>query len=113
MKPKDQALVDYIISNTENGKLRWEATAYKHQFLAALRGQFTAMIERQSSSDDNLYLRNSSGDIILRITASEDPRIDSIFELARRNAYNVDAAIDEILASGDEPKGVEDEDIPL
>jgi hypothetical protein len=119
MKEKDGALIEYIISNTENHTLRWEPTAYKNQFLVALRGEYTAMIEFVSDEHDRLTLRNNAGIAILQITGEEDARVNRLFELARRNAYNVDRAIDEILGSGkDDPNpkpasGIEDEDIPF
>jgi hypothetical protein len=121
MNLKDRALIEYIITNTENSKLRWEPTAHKHQFLVALRGQYTAMIESAAEDHDSLYLRNTNGEVILRVSGGEDNRVNKLFELARRNAYNVDHAIDEIISSGDEEpegerkpgSGIEDEDIPF
>ncbi len=118
MKQKDVALVEYILANTRNGKLRWEPTASKNTFLVALRGNYTAQIEYHDQGHDELFLRNNAGEVILRLAGDDDSRINTIFELARRNAYNVDKAIDEILggdednpSSGSTP--ISDEDIPF
>lgn len=116
MNQKDRNLVEFLITNTQNGNLRWEPTAVKNTLLVALRGRYTAEIVFQEEAADVLRLKNSEGQTILWLSGDEDSRIDRLFELATRNAYRVDEAIDEILSS--EPEEAEeppiaDEDIPF
>jgi len=120
--PKDRDLVDFLMSATEQGTLRWEATADPHRFTVALRGEYSADIVLNPNGPDYLELRDAEGDVILGINQGEYQRMASLFQLARRSAYNVDKAIDEILGlkpaeeEADKPKGgspITDEDIPF
>ncbi len=120
MSTKDDALVQYIVTNTENGKIRWEPTA-ANSFMAPLRGDHTVTIEYNSSGPDKLLLRNREGNIILRLDDEDYPQMVGLFERARRNAYDVDKVIDEIIgnapletpSSKDQSSPISDEDIPF
>ena len=124
MNQKDQALLDFIINGTLNGTVRWEATADENEFLATLRGSHSLSITRAPGNNpDVLSLRNSLGQEILTLDATDDGRINSLFTAARRNAFNVDKTIDEIIGSDQssrprsQPKPssapITDEDIPF
>jgi hypothetical protein len=111
---KDQALAQYIKESTKDGTIRWEPMA-TNAFTAALKGNHTVTIE----SDDNwetLTLRNVQGNVILTIEEREYNPLGGLFELARRNAYDVDKVIDEIMGGEQAEKPdapIEDEDIPF
>lgn len=121
MSAKDEALVEYIVNNTETGKIRWEPAA-GNTFIAPLRGDHTVTIEYHSSGPDILYLRNREGHVILKLDEDDYPQeIGGLFERARRNAYEVDKVIDEIIGAGTaqppskkSPSGpITDEDVPF
>jgi len=113
MTAKDQTLISHLFAKTQDGSLRWEPTAQENQYSAPLRGEYTATIElRPGPEHDLLYLRNSRGELILELSGSEDVRINQLFQMARRNAYNVDKAIDEIIGE-DASSPISDEDIPF
>jgi hypothetical protein len=103
---KDRALLTYLIDNTKSGKVRWKPTASPTEFVVPLRGKFSAYIKRGNDNLDRMRLENSDGDVMLSIHESQDSDVVDLYELARRNAYNVDKAIDEIVSS-------EPEDLPL
>jgi hypothetical protein len=124
MTKKDQDLVDYLVDSTEKGILRWESTAEPMRFTVGLRGQYSADIIFNTSGPDYIELRNADGDVILKVNENDYERVILLFSLARRSAYNVDNAIDEILGlkspekkASEEPKGssapITDEDIPF
>lgn len=97
---KDRALLQYLIDNTASRTLRWEPTAQQREFTAALRGKYSAIVHRDEKGIDRLRLENSEGEVMLNIHESQEQTVVELWELARRNAYNVDNAIDEILGSG-------------
>jgi hypothetical protein len=119
---KDFALVNFIVASTENGTIRWEATA-GNSFVASLKGDHTVVIDTKENEPDTLYLRNREGQVILSIDATDYHVVGRLFELARRNAYDVDTVIDEIMggeAAGQKPQNpqkpkttISDEDIPF
>jgi hypothetical protein len=118
---KDDALLEYIVTNTETGDIRWEPAA-GNAFMAPLRGDHTITIEYNASGPDILYLRNRDGQVILKINERDFPQMQGLFERARRNAYEVDRVIDEIIGEGGgetppkrkEPSSpITDEDIPF
>jgi hypothetical protein len=98
---KDRALLQYLADGTARGTLRWEPTARDQEFTAALRGKYSAIVRRNPINDaDTLRLENSDGEVMLQIYGGEEQLVVDLWELARRNAYSVDKAIDEILGSG-------------
>jgi hypothetical protein len=89
--------LEYLVENTQNGKLRWEPTARALEFTTALRGKYSAVVQRDNQGTDRLRLENSDGEVMLSIHESQSDYVEALWELARRNAYSVDTAIDEIL----------------
>ena len=114
MTEKDAALVDYLVKNTENGKLKWEETAEHGEVFVSLRGKYTASV-RYFQPFNKLFLRDTDGEVILRLSGEDDNRIETLYGDALRSARNVDAAIDEIIGADPEPepKPITDEDIPF
>ncbi|SPE43777.1 hypothetical protein SBA7_1750009 [Candidatus Sulfotelmatobacter sp. SbA7] len=120
MSTKDDTFVEYIVENTENGKLRWEPTA-GDTFMAPLRGDHTVTIEFNPNGSDILSLRSRDGNVILNLFENQFPQMQGLFERARRNAYDVDKVIDEIISgpplappSKKDPSApIADEDIPF
>jgi hypothetical protein len=98
---KDRALLQYLVDGTARGTLRWEPTAQDQEFTAALRGKYSAIVKRNFlDGTDTLRLENSAGEVMLNLDDREEQLVEDLWELARRNAYSVDKAIDEILGSG-------------
>jgi hypothetical protein len=92
---KDRALLQYLVDNTTNGTLRWEPTAERSEFTAPLRGKYLALVQR--TNIDTLRLVNGEGEVMLTIDENDDKAVEHLWELARRNAFNTDKAIDEII----------------
>jgi hypothetical protein len=112
--PRDRELAQYIVKSTVNGTIRWEPTA-QNTFIAPLRGDHTVSIER-TNSFNVLSLRNREGSVILVLTENSLPELEDLFELARRNAYDVDKVIAEIIeppSKKDSSAPIRDEDIPF
>lgn len=122
MSQKDESLVAYVVQNTRNGSIRWEEAA-GDAFMASLRGDHTVTVESRPHEPDTLILRNREGQVILQLDESDYPGMQGLFSLARRNAFNIDKVIDEIIA-GPPPSpsprkapatssSISDEDIPF
>jgi hypothetical protein len=102
MTPKDNALIEFLTKATQEGTVRWEPTADRDKLTVALRGQYTAMLIYQPNGFNKLLLRNADGDVILRVGGEQDIRLEPLFDLATRNAYNTDHAIDVIIGNAQE-----------
>ncbi len=96
MTAKDRELLVFLAKGTDAGQIRWEFTAEENQFVTALKGKYKIIVTKLGSV---CYLRMTDMDDrdFLSIDSEEyDPLVD-LFEQARRVAFNVDAAIDDIL----------------
>jgi hypothetical protein len=117
---KDLNFVAFVVQQTKEEKIQWESTADDEKFIVSLKGKYKVAIDRayrDGEPYDYLTLLDDSDRELLRVYDSETSMVAQLFELAKRNSLNVDAAIDEIMS--DEPakkdKGgpTTDEDIPF
>ena len=92
---KDGALLAFLIQETADNELRWKPTANSNEFTTTLRGKYIVTVRRFQK--DRLYLENSDGETMLSISEDDTARVEELYELARRQAFKVDEAIDEIL----------------
>ena len=120
---KDLKFVEFILEETEAGKIEWENTADEDKFVASLRGKYKVTVDREFEEDGEIYhfwltLLDDSDRELLKIYDSASPLVTTLFYLAQRKSLNVDAVLDEIM-SGDEddtPRSgtkITDEDIPF
>lgn len=101
---KDRNFVDFLVEATRSGKLKWEATADVNEFAAGVKGKYKAIVAQRTRSsgfetyvDEQLTLRNVDDRELIDINSNEYRSVRDLYELARRNALNVDAALDEIM----------------
>ena len=92
---KDILLVKFLLEETEAGRVKWEFTATEDEFVTALKGKYKMIVARIGQC----YLRMEDRDekLLLSISSEEYGQVEELFYLARRMAFNVDAAIDDIL----------------
>ncbi len=121
---RDNEFVQFLVNNTKAGKLRWEITADPTKFVAGFKGKYKVTIDRGSDDEDRPYywmtLLDDSERELMQVYGYHNALVVELFDLARRNSLNVDAAIDEIMEGGlddDKPKSssgpITDEDIPF
>ena len=121
---KDNEFVQFVVDNTKSGKLQWEITADPAKFVASLKGKYKVTIDRGENDDGGYYywmtLLDDSERELTQVYSGYNTLVRELFDLARRNSLNVDAAIDEIMEGGlddDQPKSsgapITDEDIPF
>jgi hypothetical protein len=101
----DYELVSKILDATEFERIDWQKTAVEAQFAAAFGGKWTVTIDKSTNAvgepDFWLSLQNAEGETILAI--DDDSRLPRLFELARRHALKVNAAIADFLKELDKP----------
>lgn len=110
---KDQALVQFLIGSTDKGTIKWEATASDAQYVTGFKGKYDVTIARDRDRDGDTYYRLTVTNVennreILSMTGYGGGHLGTLFDIAQRQALNVDAAIDEIMdeGEGDFLKGV-------
>ena len=83
------------LSNEE--KIAWKPTVSPSTFSAVL-GNSSAVISKDGLTF-HLKLLNSSGDDLDHMYSGDwgNPRMEELYELARRRALNVDAELDDVL----------------
>jgi hypothetical protein len=111
---KDRNFVDFLLEQTRAGNVKWEATATSNEFAAGVRGKYKAVVDQQDISEgfntnivERLVLRDVDDRILIEVTNREWGSVRDLYELARRNALNVDAALDEIMG------GAGNDDLPF
>ncbi len=92
---KDAQLIQYLLTATRDGKIRWEATATTDQFAAGFKGKFKIILDKLGS---RCYLKmaDTSDRELLSVSSEDMYEVAVLFDFARRVAFDVDAAIDEI-----------------
>lgn len=97
---KDLALLDFLLKGTDSGEIRWEPTAADSEFTTSLKGKYNITVGR-SRRPDYSYLKMVDADNreLLLITSEESVFVGQLFDMAKRQSLNVDAAIDEILGN--------------
>jgi hypothetical protein len=101
---KDRNFVDFLMELTRAGKLKWEATAASNEFAAGVKGKYKVVVNEETVSSgftnydvQRLNLRNVDDQELMDVRSSEYVLVRDLYQLARRNALNVDAALDEIM----------------
>ena len=113
---RDREFIKFLLSETQQGKIKWEPTATDDQFTASFKGKYKIFVDKFIPEDSNPYYVMKLVDVrdqeLLSMTDSDMPGVEVrwLFEHARRRSLNVDTAIDEIMGNSAE---VKDEDIPF
>ena len=104
MTDKDHALISTLIKGTEIGRMEWTPTALENEFTASVKGKFNVTIHRLDPSSFHFQMVDQSGRELLGVYINQDStpyydysHMESLFEIAQRQALAVDAAIDEII----------------
>ena len=107
---KDNALVQFLINGTDNGKIRWEPTARQGQFTTSFKGTYNVTVQKGFSAGEYEYLLRLSDaeNEILQVSDNEIGDLVTLFKKAQRTAFSVDSAIDEIMGEGEKK-----DDIPF
>ena len=92
---KDILLVKFLTEATETGRIKWEFTAEENQFVTALKGKYKILLTKLGPC----YMRmvDKDGKELLAISSDDYGQVADLYELARRVAFSVDDAIDEIV----------------
>lgn len=110
-KNKFALLLDKLLEKTEKGKLNWEKTAEKNNFLLALEGSAVSVkspFDEYSSFEqiiDNEYIfefRDETGNVIDSINVdksgkNEYLKAEKLFDLVYKELNNSDQIVDNIL----------------
>ncbi|MEK7406344.1 MAG: hypothetical protein AAB225_14680 [Acidobacteriota bacterium] len=96
-----------VLNKTRQHRIRWEPTASDSEFVAPVGGQFTLTLRLSTGASwegivrPELVLKDSANREILSVnekTGLVSPTdLDSVYELARRDALRVDEKVDEVL----------------
>jgi hypothetical protein len=120
---KDLKFVEFVLEQTKAGKIHWEVTADENKFVVSFKGKYKVTVDRYYDDDDDVYrfwmtLFDDSDRELLKIYAGDSPLVSQLFFLAKRNALNIDTALDEIM--GDEAGSssgaggqIKDDEIPF
>jgi hypothetical protein len=95
-------LLNRIIVATDQNRIDWQPTAKPREFTASFGGKWTLALF-QAVSIIMLDVKDSGGEIIVRITSQEDARIADLYEMARRHALKIDEALTDLLNEIDKP----------
>ncbi len=94
MSPKDSELLSQLLQKTKDGTLTWEDTALNGDFVAAIGGRVSFTLEAGVLSPV-LTMKDALDRELVRM--SEDPRLEQLYDAARRRALRVDETLDEVL----------------
>ena len=101
---KDRNFIDFILEGTRSGKVKWEATAASNEFTTSIKGTYKIVVNQHDefSGYDKITvtyfsLRDVNDQELVGVPASVVTSVYELYELARRNALNVDAVLDDIM----------------
>ena len=106
--PKGLQLFQEVLAKTKAGRIRWEPTANELQYFSVLPGGVTLSVVETHEKDnwgsdvqDLVLVLRSDERELLRVTSDIDDvgwkGLSELYELARRQALRVDAAVDKVL----------------
>ena len=106
--PKGLQLFQEVLAKTKAGRIRWEPTANELQYFSVLPGGETLSVVETHEKDnwgsdvqDLVLVLRSDERELLRVTSDIDDvgwkGLSELYELARRQALRVDAAVDKVL----------------
>jgi len=96
MTPKDSELIAQLLQKTKDGTLTWEDSALPNQFVAAVGGKVTFVLDDRGITT-TLTMRDFLDRDLVHLEG--DPRIGELFDIARRRALRVDETLDEVIQS--------------
>lgn len=106
--PKDHQFIQFLLQNTDSGKLKWEPTA-DVEYTASFKGEYNATVEQRIRGGAPLWiltLRDSAGRELLKIDDEDDNDVVSLYNKVVRAALNVDKALDEIMGDYVDPNDI-------
>lgn len=111
---RDHELVDKLIKSTDNGKIKWQATANNDQYAASFKGKWSVLVDEYKPQDEpdfwTISIQDADGTEMLRMSDNDYAPVRHLYEAARRAALHVDEAIDDILKDLNKDR---DEEIPF
>ena len=121
---KDLRFVEFLLEQTKAGKVDWQVREREDQFLTFFnRGDDTITVGKEARNNEAVFwltFQGRSGREALRISSDESRTLAELWFFAKRNAFGVDAALDDIMGREaashrpEEGKGkIGDEDIPF
>jgi hypothetical protein len=115
---KDYQFLEFLIRQTVNRKLKWEATAEADQFITSFKGKYTAKVDKfKNTGKYTIRLEDDNEQDLLVIDDEETQggQVKELYDLALRNSLDVDRVIDEIMKDvpAKQPGPITDEDIPF
>jgi hypothetical protein len=109
-------LTNRLIAGTELGQVDWQTTDNETAFVCTLRAASVAItsVDDDGVSPFSLLILDQSGDVVdslttrvqrlpaqdsgqIRVAPWNEP-LERLYEVARRNALNIDKIVDELLA---------------
>lgn len=93
---KEMKLVEQLLDKTRKRILSWEATAEENEFLAAFGGHVSFTIRWRPSSV-LLVMRDEQGRLLWTVDSREVSEVSQLYTEARRQALNVEDALDDVL----------------
>ncbi len=100
-------LVRTLNDRTRSGRLRWHLTGDEDTYLATLRSGNILVTSSRTDDDVTISLINDEGDLVdqyathspvtVGLEHEQNQILRTLYDMARRNARNVDRVIDGIL----------------
>jgi hypothetical protein len=103
---KIERLASLLYEKSKRGEIKWEATADENAFQTSLSNYSVIVVQDSDEAfghDVVLKICNEQGRVMEELPQSESNELGSLFELARRTAMGVEAALDEILTALESP----------
>ena len=98
---KIETILEKLHQLSQAGKVAWKPTVDPLIFSVVL-GESSVHISKAGDETYHFKVLNSSGDDIAQMFyrgrgSFSDPRIEELYEMARRRALNIDAELDKVL----------------
>jgi hypothetical protein len=109
MTQKDREFIDALTLNTVKGRVKWEPTARSNELTASFKGEYNISVQElegtyffvMKNREDRILLEflSEPGKYIQQSAEWWDrERLKALFDEARRSAFSVDRAIDDIMS---------------
>ncbi len=96
-------LVNSLLVATDQDKVDWQPTARPQEFAASFGGKYTAEVWR-GPAGALLDIKDSEGEMLVRISSEDDNRIPELHDMAKRHALKIDDALADLLKEINKPK---------
>ena len=104
---KDRQFLEQLVEATQQGRISWEPTANLDEFTSSFRGKYSVVVAKRGANNYTLRMLDDSEREMLKLEYEDEgyapppgqglPRIQQLFELARRTGLHVEEAIADIL----------------